>query len=323
MARRTGIVDRPSTPRKIHTKAVPLLGGAAIFGSFFVLLGLVRIAYPDLFAKMPDGLLWGVFFGACVLMVGGYLDDRYTLAPRQQILFPIVAATVVMLCGLRVVQVTAPAGGVLPLGAIVGIPLTFLWLMGMMYTTKLLDGIDGLATGIVGIGAVMIFALTQTARFFQPDVGVLAILLFGSCLGFLFFNSYPAKIFLGEGGSVLLGFLLGILAIISGSKIATTLLVMGIPILDVALVMLHRLWHGKPITHGDDRHLHYRLLHKGFSQRTTALFLYALSAAFGMMTLFLQSRQKIIALFVLVFVMLLLSWYLVWGSSDAPKSGNR
>lgn len=319
IAQRYGIVDRPVLARKIHRKDIPLMGGVALFAAYFFVLGALAFLQPGLFEKIPAHTLIALFLAGLVLMLGGYLDDRYTLSASHQIFFPILATCIVMIGGVLMHKVTNPFGDVFSLTTLVAIPLTFLWLMGMMYTTKFLDGLDGLATGITGIGAIMIFALTRTEKFFQPDVGALAAILVGVCVGFLFFNFHPAKIFLGEGGSVLLGFFLGVLAIISGSKIATTLLVMGIPILDVAWVLVRRWWRGVPMTQGDDQHLHYRFLKKGFSHRATVLWMYSLSALFGVLTLFLQSAQKLVALLVLVFVMIAMAAYLLWGSSEKKK----
>lgn len=318
---RGGVVDRPILARKVHRKNIPLLGGVAVFAAYFLVLGALAFWYPHLFEKIPAHTLIALFLAGLVLMVGGYLDDRFSLKASRQIFFPIVATSIAMIGGVLMQKVTNPFGEVFVLTSVLALPLTFLWLMGMMYTTKFLDGLDGLATGITAIGAIMIFALTRTEKFFQPDVGALAAILAGVCLGFLLFNFHPAKIFLGEGGSVLLGFLLGVLAIISGSKIATTLLVMGIPILDVLWVLARRWWQGVPVTQGDDQHLHYRFLKKGFSHRATVLCMYSLSALFGVLTLFLQSSQKLIALLILLFVMIVLVAYLLWDSSGKKKSG--
>ena len=130
-----------------------------------------------------------------------------------------------------------------------------------------------------------------------------------SCLGFLVWNFHPAKIFLGEGGSLFIGFILGVLAIISGSKIATTLLVMGLPMLDVARVIFMRIRKRKSIFVGDSEHLHFRLLHSGLDQRQTVLLLYVIAFAFGISTLFLQTNQKLIALLFLFMLMMLLVLY--------------
>jgi UDP-GlcNAc:undecaprenyl-phosphate GlcNAc-1-phosphate transferase len=133
----------------------------------------------------------------------------------------------------------------------------------MMFTTKFLDGLDGLVSGIVTIAAGVIFIVSIQPQWFDPNVALLSIVFAGTCLGFLVWNFNPAKIFLGEGGSLVTGFILGCLAIISKSKIAITLMVVGIPMIDVVRVMIMRLRKGKPVYIGDREHLHYRLLESG------------------------------------------------------------
>jgi UDP-GlcNAc:undecaprenyl-phosphate/decaprenyl-phosphate GlcNAc-1-phosphate transferase len=194
---------------------------------------------------------------------------------------------------------------------ILGVPLfsgavVFLWTMGMTYTTKLLDGMDGLVTGIAAIAGMVLFGLSLTPDVSQPQTALLSMIFVGSLLGFLILNFYPAKIFLGEGGSTFAGFLLAILAIISGGKIATAILVMGIPVLDALWVILQRLFNRQSPFHGDRRHLHYKLTEIGFSEPQAVLFLYALSGIFGVSALFLQSLGKLIALAILVIVMLVI-----------------
>ena len=146
----------------------------------------------------------------------------------------------------------------------------------------------------------MIFFLTQTTRFFQPEVGLLALIFAGCCLGFLVFNFNPARIFLGESGSLFLGFFMGTLAVISGGKIATALLVMAVPILDLARVLIVRTVSGKKISEGDREHLHFKLLDRGISVRKTVLLLYAVSFLFGITTLVLPSRMKFVVLIILM-----------------------
>jgi len=198
--------------------------------------------------------------------------------------------------------------------------IVFVWLLGMMYTTKISDGLDGLSTGIVLIGALMIFFLSRTGKFFQPDVAVVALILAGACLGFLFFNFYPAKIFLGEGGGLFLGFILGVLAIIAGGKIATALLVMAIPMLDFIRVIYLRFKIKQPLLKGDRRHLHYQLLDLGLGHRQTVLILYAISFAFGLTTLFLKSQEKMIVLLLLSVMMNFVG--ILLGRQDELKNPN-
>ncbi|MEA3398408.1 MAG: MraY family glycosyltransferase [Patescibacteria group bacterium] len=318
IAIRLGVVDRPKAGRKIHKNEVPLLGGLAVFFSFFIVLFFAqdRILAGDL----EINHWFGLFVGACFLMIGGFLDDKYNLKPKYQIIFPILAALAIIAGGVNIEKITNPFGGFWNLGAIslpviswdgqmhyfivISDMLIIFWLMGMMYTTKLLDGLDGLVTGVTAIGAIIIFLFTMTDKYNQPDIAVAALILAGACLGFLVFNWHPARIFLGEGGSLLLGFILGVLAIISGGKIAIALLIMGLPILDVAWTIIRRLMSGKnPFKFSDKKHLHFRLFALGIGQRKTVLIYYFFSAFFGLSALFLQSLGKLLALVALILIM--------------------
>jgi UDP-GlcNAc:undecaprenyl-phosphate GlcNAc-1-phosphate transferase len=329
MAVHFNIIDYPNEPRKIHKKPTPLLGGVAIFVGFFIVLGILTFATPyilDTSLKLKH--LIGLFVGGLILMIGGALDDKWNLKPSRQIIFPILAAIAVIASGIGVRQITNPFGGVINLvelekvlfwwrgvGYRITLPadlFTFIWLLGMIYTTKFLDGLDGLVSGITAIGALMIFFLTTMTKWFQPEVGMISIIATGAFLGFLIWNWHPAKIFLGTSGSTFAGFLLGTLAIISGGKIATALLVLGIPILDVVWVILRRIFYEKKSpTQADSKHLHFRLLDLGFSHRGAVLFLYSISLIFGLATLFLQSREKLIALSVLFGMMVILAFILI------------
>lgn len=303
--------------RKIHRGKIPYGGGLAIFVSFFMVVAIVFWGTDYFSLNVTYKELLAIFIGGLVLMIGGLLDDLYVLRARQQIWFPVLAAVIVVAFGVGPSFVTNPFGGSIDLDkynlgfiTLANI-LVFLWLMGMMFTTKFLDGLDGLVGGVVSIGALMIGFLSLQNQWYQPDTALLSIVFAGAVLGFLVWNFHPAKIFLGEGGSLFTGFMLGSLAIISGGKIATTLLVIGIPMLDVGRVIMARLKKGKPIYQGDNEHLHYKLLKSGLSHKQAVLLLYSISFLFGITTLFLQSRQKLMALAFLFVLMLLLG---VWVS---------
>ncbi len=305
------IVDEPDiskiNSRKIHVQAIPLLGGLAIFLGYFGLL----FFWSDHFlsGNLVFSHLVGFFLGALIIIIGGILDDKYNLLPRYQIIFPLLAVAFVILGGVEITKISNPLGGFFNLRDLAFFSpfVIALWLMGMMYTTKLLDGVDGLVSGLGAIGGFIIFLFTITTRYYQPDIAFAAILLTGAALGFLIFNWHPAKIFLGEGGSILIGYILGVLAIISGGKIAIALLVMGIPILDVAWTIIRRLAAGRnPFKFSDRQHLHHRLLSLGLGQRMTVVIFYILSLVFGLSGLFLQSKGKLWALIGLVVIMFLL-----------------
>ncbi len=326
------IVDRPEVApeRKLHTQPVPLLGGLAIFIGFFAVVAwLSREPGVITGAHILPKYLWGMFAGACVLMLGGWLDDRYRLKPGLQIIFPFLAALIVVISGIGIKFIANPLGGIIHLDSINirlfewhGVPyfltlwadlFTVIWLLGMMYTTKFLDGLDGLVSGITLFGSLTVFILSVRPPVLQLDTAWLAIILAGACAGFLIWNWHPARVFLGEGGSLFTGFALGILAIIAGSKIATALLIMGIPILDVAWVIGRRAFieRRSPFSTADRKHLHFRLLEVGFSHRGAVLFLYSLVVLFSTTTLIFRGLQKLIALAVLGVVMVALGIALV------------
>lgn len=303
LAKKLHITDRPDTERKFHQGNVPLLGGLAIFLGFFIMLFFVRgrLLSGDL---MPAHWL-GFFTGAGWLMLGGFLDDKYNLKPARQFIFPLLAVASVIAGGVGIEKITNPLGGYIYLGSF-SAALIAVWLLGMMYTTKLLDGLDGLVSGLTAIGSLVIFLFTLTTKYYQPDIALAALILAAASLGFLIFNWHPARIFLGEGGSLFLGYALGVLAVISGGKIAIALLVMGIPILDVAWTIFRRLMAGQnPFKIADRKHLHFRLMETGLTVRRSVVIYYGTAIIFGLCAVFLQSLGKALALIVLAGIMLL------------------
>ncbi|MFA5051599.1 MAG: MraY family glycosyltransferase [Patescibacteria group bacterium] len=332
-AKRRQVVDSPeqAPERKIQPGPVPLMGGLAIFFTLLlVTAGYALFSHRLLGGYMLPKYLVGMAIAGALLMVGGYLDDRFHQKPARQIVWPVLACLAVVGAGIGVTYITNPFGGVLRLDAIQwqifslhAIPyhltvwadlFAFAWLMGMMYTTKFLDGLDGLVSGIGVIGSVILFFLSLAKEVAQPETALVASIFAGACLGFLVFNFHPARIFLGEGGSLLIGFMLGIISIISGAKIATALLIMGIPILDVAWVIIRRIFFERrsPFSTPDRKHLHFRLLDVGLSHRQAVLLLYVISAAFGSVALFAGTREKMIALVVLAGVMVVLGSLVVY-----------
>lgn len=318
------IVDTPDGSRKLHSHAVPLLGGIAPFLAFTLVVWVVALTTDELFGGfLLSKHLVGITLAGIVLMLGGYIDDRKHLRASRQIWFPIVAALVIIASGIGIPYITNPFGGTFTLDAISwsifhfnGEPykivlladaFAILWLLATTYTTKILDGLDGLVAGITTIGGIIIATVSLGQEVAQPETAVLAMALAGAAAGFLIWNWHPAKIFLGEGGSTWTGFMLGTLSILAGGKIATALLILGLPALDVGWTVVRRLAGGKKTTDADRGHLHFRLLDVGLSHRQVVLLLYTVVAVFGSITLVTRGEQKVFALAALGLVMILLA----------------
>ncbi len=310
LAFKVNAVDVPRPPRNLHSYPVAKLGGLAVFVSV-ALSVLLYVMYGNIDPLIvPFKFIWATLIGGVVLMIGGFLDDRYDLPPYILWIFPAAASLIVVLSGIGIgiKFISNPFGAPISLDfLILGLPASgvfiFLWMMGMIFTTKFLDGLDGLVAGIGLIAGLTLFALSLTPSVNQPITASFAIILVSALAGYLIYAFHPASIFLGEGGSTVVGFMLGVLSVILGGKIATALLVMGIPILDVALVIIQRIWSGKSPFRGDRLHIHMRLIDLGFSQKQTAILLYTLSAGFGFTAVFLQSMGKFVALGILVSIM--------------------
>ncbi len=326
LATRWRVVDDPSSDpdRKRHGRIVPLLGGWAIIGAVLLCLWFVQIWPGAAEWRLSLPQIIGITLAGLTIMIGGGADDRWRLRPAQQLIAPVVAIACVVAAGIGVTEIRNPFGGMIDLsGAIVTIgPITVtiiggiftaIWLFVTMYATKLLDGIDGLVTGVGLIGAVIVFLLTLRPEVHQPHIGLLALIVAGATAGFLCFNWHPAKIFLGESGSLWIGFVLGLLAIIAGGKLATALLVLGLPILDLVAVILYRAFilHQSPFRTSDRSHLHFRLLDQGWSVRRTVLFLYAVTAIFGFSTLIVHGLTKVFVLGFLVVMMVSVATYFI------------
>lgn len=306
-----GAVDRPGAKeRKAHRAVTPLFGGIAVYAAFAsvaaVAIGLGAVPA----GIMPIRSLYGILAGGLVLMIGGYLDDRYDLPPSRQLIFTALAAAVAVGFGIGIESVRSPFGGYVLLDratldlAAVGIPWTlrlpgdiiaFLWILGLTYTTKVLDGLDGLVAGLTVISSALIIGVALRPELDQPDVAFVAAIVAGAFLGFLVWNMHPARVFLGEAGSTFAGFAVACLAIVSGSKVATTMLVLGVPLVDLAIVIAGRLREGSRVTGGDRRHLHYRLIAAGLSERNAVLVMYAFALAFGSIGLIAGTAAKAVA----------------------------
>lgn len=317
IAKKLNIVDKPRD-RHMHSKITPLLGGAAIALSFLFIIMFYFIfnsGIPGDYIK--DKRLFGVIIGVVVLLIGGILDDKFNLKPKYQIFFPIMSIFIVIASGVGVNYITNPFGpGYLRIDqikihlfTIFNTPailtlfadlFTFIWLLGTTYTTKILDGVDGLVTGLTAIGFLILGFLSIGDVVHQQDTAILCFIISGCYLGFLLFNFNPAKIFLGESGSTMAGFLLGTFAIIAGGKIAITLMILAVPIIDTLFVIFSRISNGLSPFKGDRRHLHYKLRDIGISERGITILMYAITLFFGGIGLMSGTKEKLVSLVILI-----------------------
>jgi UDP-GlcNAc:undecaprenyl-phosphate GlcNAc-1-phosphate transferase len=311
LAVRVGAIDQPGG-RKIHAKPIARLGGLAIASAFIISLLI--------FAGINRQLL-GLLGGVIVLLAVGVMDDIYDLNAWVKLFWQSVAACVALAGGIGVTSITNPLGGSINLQwgrfAVVAGPVIFhitpvanllsiLWIVGLINAVNFLDGLDGLACGVSGIAAFIIFLLTIGPNVNQPEVAIIAIILAGAALGFLPYNFYPAKIFMGDSGSYFLGITLALLAIYSGAKLATAVLVLGLPIIDSLWTVARRLYHGRSPFSSDRGHLHHLMLDAGLTQRQAVMIYYLVSAVFGLAALVSGSFAKLLAIIMLLVITILL-----------------
>jgi UDP-GlcNAc:undecaprenyl-phosphate GlcNAc-1-phosphate transferase len=328
LGHRLGLVDRPGGRRR-HQGVIPRTGGLSIFFGFvltILLLSLAPILLPaDWLAWLPPRndpketqRLVALLAGGLFCLLAGFIDDRYELRSGPQYLVQLVAALIALGGLIFIKHVNNPWGEGFLFGPdgfpwwIVG-PLTIFWFMGMMNTVNWLDGLNGLVAGVtVIICAVLALHMIFVAEPPQSSVALLPVALLGAAVGFLPFNFAPARIFMGSNGSYFLGFAIAALGIIGGARVATVMLVLGLPALDVAWLILHRWRRGLSPAQGGRDHLHLRLADLGLGERTIVFGYWGFCAAFGAITLLLDGQiQKIVALVILGVVALVV---LLWAS---------
>jgi len=293
LGRRWELVDVPGERRK-HMGILPRTGGIALYVSFLVAALLAAIWGRMLPA--PEGpdpkepiRLAGILLGSTFMFVVGLYDDRRELKALPQFIAQLVASLIAIATLVFIERVMNPFTDKLVVFPWYWTTLiTIVWIMGMINTVNFLDGLDGLATGVAAIVAAVLFI--HMYREGQYSVSLLPLALLGSTLGFLPYNFHPAKVFMGSTGSFFLGYAVASLSIVAGARMATVLLVLAVPILDVGWLIVVRLRQRQAIGRGDRRHLHFRLVDLGLSQRQVVLLYCLLSASFGVLALVVSSR---------------------------------
>jgi UDP-GlcNAc:undecaprenyl-phosphate GlcNAc-1-phosphate transferase len=275
MARLLGVVDEPEG-RRLNRRPIPRLGGLAIF------LGIVvpSLAFLDLSGEMR-----GILLGAAVACVIGAVDDFRGLAPVPKLAGQVLAAAIPTAFGVWIDHFTLPFLGAVDVPAGVGVPLTIFWIVAVMNMVNFLDGLDGLASGVCAISGLTFAVISLSLG--KPDAAILSAIVAGACVGFLRHNFFPARIFMGDSGALVLGFTLASISVAGLLKTASTvvlflpLLVLAVPIIDTSFVVAKRLKYRRPIGGADRSHLHHRFVDIGFSQRRAALTMWAWTATLG------------------------------------------
>lgn len=307
-----GALDRPDR-RKVHKRVMPRLGGLAIYFSFIAAVLLTMDMAPQ---------VYGLLLGGTLIIVLGFIDDTKGLSPRLKLAGQIAAAAAVAAIpfGLRVEFLTNPFSDELITLGILAIPVTVLWIVSVTNAVNLIDGLDGLAGGTVFISALTLAAVvwieTAKAGVFpgQSEAFVLALILAAAIAGFLRYNFHPAKIFLGDSGSMFLGFSIAALSIMGVAKSATFIsviipvVILGIPLLDTIFAIVRRYCGRRPIFQPDKEHLHHRLIQMGLSHRQAVLSIYGVNVVLGLSAIVLtliSPKQAVIFLVILSTLILL------------------
>ena len=324
ISRRTGAIDVPKDDRRMHKRPIPRLGGIAIFISFFICTLILRALivgghiYDHNAAGMPDKLT-AVLVSGTLVFVLGIIDDLKNIRAFVKLLGQIGCAAVAFALGIHIPAVTL-FGWQFTDGStgdtFVSFVVTIVWLVAITNMINLIDGLDGLAAGVAGIAALAI-AYTAYINGYNTAAFAMAILA-GAALGFLPFNFHPAKVFMGDCGAMFLGFAIASVSIISPAKGATIVaiiapvLVLGVPVFDVAFAMVRRRLRGQSVFTPDKGHLHHQLTRIGIGQRRSALMLYGISGIMGIAAI-VFSRSfylEAIGLFLIAVIFIIV---LIWG----------
>jgi len=311
------LVDEPNEERRIHKVPIPRLGGVAIYVSIMLTIATL-VALTGRFpkdARGGEGGLGGIAIGGTLIFVLGLMDDLESLPAKFKLLVQILAGSAAYSLGVRIKSIPIPMHMNIDFGFIhmqggtpielswLSLPLTVLWLVGMSNAVNLIDGMDGLAAGVSAISSLTIWSVAMADSIDRPYAALVAAVLAGALCGFLRWNFNPARIFLGDSGAYLTGFILGavsITGVIKGVAAATlivptfllVLLILFFPILDTAFAIVRRVIRGRSIFSPDAGHIHHRLLRAGLSQKHVAYLLYGMSWALGLLAASFVHQQE-------------------------------
>ncbi len=308
IAYKIGAIDVPKDTRRMHKKPIPRLGGIAIFAGFYISAILFDTGYMS---KEIRGML----IGSIIIIALGMFDDVLALKPMQKFGFQVIATLIPIFCGVRI---TGFPNFFNPNASYIHLPLwlqytvTVVWMLCILNAVSLIDGLDGLAVGVSAIMSVcvtIIVVLLQT-----PAVAILAAALAGACLGFIPYNFNPAKMFMGDTGSMFIGYTLAVMSVMGVFKayaiiaFAIPVLIFGLPIFDMVFVSIRRILSGKSPMSADKTHLHHRLIDLGFTQKQTVTIMYAIAAILGLTAVLIAGEgfMRAAVLVIIVFVVVIM-----------------
>jgi len=301
LALRWGALDRPGKG-KIHTRVIPRLGGLAVVTAFLAASLLAFLLAPSDPIPCSGRYYLGIILGGAIIVGLGIYDDRKGAKAPVKFVIQIIAALVLVGFGYGIEKVTNPLGGQLSVGWW-GVPLIVGWIVLLTNALNLIDGLDGLACGVAAIAGIILFFAAIPEG---PFIPLLALALVGSCLGFLRYNFFPARVFLGDTGSLFLGFILAALSIqgsfktTAGMALSLPLVALLIPLADTVTAFFRRLLSGRHPFAADQRHVHHRLLAMGYSQTQAVFLIYALQINLGIIALVLKFAGRTLAVSMLI-----------------------
>lgn len=286
------LFDERIGDRHIGKNGISRFGGVALIVSF-----IFAVLIDD--KLIVDPRLLGVLIAIVFILIFGIFDDIKQISWKWQLLFQIAIVVFVYFIGIRLEFISNPFGGIFLFEGLFGYLASFVisivWIVFLTNAINWVDGIDGVAGGISVVGMIAIFLLSLRPEVNQPPIAIIACAILGGLAAFLIFNFHPAKIIAGTSGSMFMGFMLAILAIFAGAKMATTLLVLTVPIVDALWVVFWRLKSGDSIFSADKKHLHFRLLDLGWSQKQICFFYYTITALVSVIALNTHALGKMIA----------------------------
>lgn len=346
-ALKLGVLDKPSK-RRIHEKPTPRLGGIGIYISFFLtLFGIYFFSFKYDLNQLGNFPLFGILIGGTMIFILGLFDDLEPVGPINKLLIQLLAASAAWYFGVRIEHIVNPfyhgdfyfiklsfGESVIYFSQIASYLITVFWIIVITNAINLLDGMDGLSAGVSLISAIAIWSVSIGKRIDEPVGALMSAILSGSLLGFLRWNFNPARIFLGDSGAYLTGFVLASLAISCVMKSLTLaimtpmlILIFALPILDVIFAVIRRLVGKRSILEPDTGHLHHKVLAIGLSQKNAAYVFYFISFLFGICATYLMSIQTFLRFLILmsfvIFIMLFFTYVINWKHQKVFKTVKR